>query len=157
MYNYRFKYRYNNNENENKLNIILKIIIIILILFVFFYLLFKQLKENFESNDPILHKLKFLVKNIDDRINDVEYYVDNKSYTINKKKIYMCLKDKNGKYYDTNSLMYVLLHELAHVICKDDIGHTDKFFEVFDDLLYKAYTKGIYNPSIPMVQNYCMY
>ena len=45
----------------------------------------------------------------------------------------MCLKDKNGKYYDDNMLNYVALHELAHVLC-DEIGHTDKFYAIFDEL-----------------------
>ena len=49
----------------------------------------------------------------------------------------MCLKDSDGNYYDDNSLMFVLLHEIAHVICKS-IGHTDEFHKIFEDLLKEA-------------------
>jgi len=66
----------------------------------------------------------------------------------------MCLKDENGNYYDDNSLMFVLLHELAHVICKS-IGHTNEFQEIFNDLLSEGAKARIYNPNIPMVKKYC--
>ena len=76
------------------------------------------------------------------------------SFTINKSRVNLCLKDKEGNYYDDNMLMYVALHELAHVMC-DEIGHTDKFHEIFDKLLEKAAAYGIYDPSIPPISNYC--
>ena len=39
-----------------------------------------------------------------------------------KQKVYLCLKDENNEYYNDNMLIYVALHELAHVLC-DEIGH----------------------------------
>ena len=66
----------------------------------------------------------------------------------------MCLKDSDGNYYDDNSLMFVLLHEIAHVICKS-IGHTDEFHKIFEDLLKEAEKVGIYSSKIPMIKNYC--
>ena len=53
-------------------------------------------------------------------------------------------------------LIYVALHEVAHVLC-DEVGHTQKFHSIFEDLLKKATEMGIYNPSIPLIQNYCEY
>jgi predicted metal-dependent hydrolase len=77
------------------------------------------------------------------------------SFTINKKNISLCLKNnKTGIYYDENSLMYVVLHELAHVICPD-IGHTDRFKIIFDALLKHAERNNMYHPNIPFVENYC--
>ena len=51
-------------------------------------------------------------------------------------------------------LIYVLLHELAHVKC-DEIGHTEKFKTIFKSLLQKAELAGIYNPYQPPIDNYC--
>ena len=51
-------------------------------------------------------------------------------------------------------LVYVGLHELAHVLC-DEIGHTDKFYAIFDKLMDKAEEIGVYDRNIPVVDNYC--
>lgn len=80
---------------------------------------------------------------------------DNESYTINKKIIHLCTKDpRNGKYYDKNTLMFVVLHELAHVLC-NDIGHTEDFLIINSALLNHAVKNGFYDPSKPFVKNYC--
>jgi hypothetical protein len=79
-----------------------------------------------------------------------------KSYSINKRQIYLCLKDEHGKYYAMNMLMYVALHELAHCMC-DEIGHTDKFHEIFDHLLEMAHDRDVYDKTIQPVSSYCNY
>jgi Zn-dependent peptidase ImmA (M78 family) len=80
---------------------------------------------------------------------------DNQSYTINKKIIHLCTKDpRNGKTYDKNTLMFVVLHELAHVLCPD-VGHTDTFSRINNALLQHAVKYGFYDPSKPFVENYC--
>ena len=47
-------------------------------------------------------------------------------------------------------LVGVAVHELAHAVC-DEIGHTPKFWKIYDELLEKATKLGFYNPSIPPV------
>jgi len=89
-------------------------------------------------------------------LNEISLFKGNKSYTINKEHIYMCLKDEDNNYYDENMLIYVLLHEIAHSIC-DEIGHTKKFHKIFDTLLDKAHEMNIYDPNLPLVRNYCNY
>jgi hypothetical protein len=80
---------------------------------------------------------------------------DNESYTINKKIIHLCTKEpRSGKYYDKNTLMFVVLHELAHVIC-DDIGHTENFLIINNALLNHAINHGFYDSSKPFIENYC--
>lgn len=65
-------------------------------------------------------------------------------------------KDENNEYYEDNMLKYVLLHEISHSIC-DEIGHTQKFNDIFQALLKKAVEMGIYNPNVPIIKNYCLY
>ena len=86
--------------------------------------------------------------------NEISFYKGNKSYTINKEKVFLCLKDKSGSYYDMNTLIFVTLHEISHSLC-DEIGHTSKFNKIFDELLKKAVEMKIYNDKIPIVQDYC--
>jgi hypothetical protein len=82
------------------------------------------------------------------------------SYTINKEVVYLCVKDKQGNYYNNHMLMHVLLHELAHAIC-DEVGHTKRFDDIFNELMNECDSptcsnqKPIYNKKLPLLDNYC--
>ena len=75
---------------------------------------------------------------------------------INKSKIFICLRDENDNYYPDNMLIFVILHEFSHVICKS-VGHTDEFNAIFDEVLQLATEKGVYDPSQPIILDYCLY
>lgn len=132
-----------------------------------------QIREEFElKNDPKLAELRNIIEpmfkneqytggildglNSKNILDSISLYKGDKSYTINKQKIYLCLKDENGEYYNMNMLIFVTLHEIAHCLC-DEIGHTDRFNDIFNELLEKAIKMKIYNPSIPIIQDYCTY
>lgn len=128
---------------------------IIVVVIIFFTL--TRFVEEFKKEDPMLYKIKNKLRPLSpDTVDNVTFLEDTKSYTINKKKVYLCLKDENGEYYDDNMLMFVAIHEMAHVLC-DEIGHTDKFQKIFQELLDKASGMGIYDPSVAPIQNYCEY
>ena len=130
-------------------------IFIIIIILIFFML--TRFIEEFKKEDPMLYKIRNKMRPLQpEMVDHIILLEDTKSYTINKKKVYLCLKDENGEYYDDNMLMFVAIHELAHVLC-DEIGHTDKFQNIFQDLLNKAADLEIYDPSVAPIQNYCEY
>jgi len=142
------------------INIILYIICVFSIVGIL-YLLFSNGKflgkdsyDNFY--DPKLDQLKEKLAPVFPEIQNIEVSGSNKSFTINKKHIYICTKDENDEYYDDNMLIYVLLHELAHVLC-DEVGHTEKYKNIFRGLLEKAATSGVYDPNKPPIDNYCNY
>jgi hypothetical protein len=108
----------------------------------------------FTTRDPVLDELKMQLSDLHPMFRNVSVYSGEKSYTINKQKVFICLKDKYGRYYNRNMLCYVILHEYAHMLC-DEVGHTTKFMKIFDELLERATQKGLYNPSIPPIENYC--
>lgn len=160
---------------NDKLNRIIIVSMLIIIFILVGYIVYDQINEHFNDKDPKLDELKNKLKKLFDRkektgekwtgnleslnqrkdiLEQIKLYVGSKSYTINKTRIYMCLKDENGNYYDDNSLIFVLLHELAHVICKS-IGHTNEFQKIFNDLLVEGAKAGIYDPTIPMIKKYC--
>lgn len=135
------------------------------------YLLYKQYEEyTLEESDPKLIELKNavaplfsktkkysgLLSPINDRdvLSEIKLYKGNKSYTINKEKVFLCLKDKQNEYYNDNLLKFVFLHELSHVIT-DEIGHTKKFNQIFDELLKEASKMGIYDSKMEIDPNYC--
>lgn len=112
--------------------------------------------ECFNSTDKKIKVLKEKLKNLDDRIIMIPIYKGSKSYTLDKKSIYLCLYDNKGNYYPDNFLIYVLIHELAHYFNDKDWGHTPAFYRIFHKLKQKAIQLNIYDPSQPMIQDYCM-
>jgi predicted metal-dependent hydrolase len=68
------------------------------------------------------------------------------SYSVNKgEKIVFCIrsKDKQQKLVDINTIMFVAIHELAHVMTKS-IGHTEEFWNNMKYLLKKGINIGVY-------------
>lgn len=132
------------------------IFILLLIIFVGItgYFIYHQITEHYAQMDPMLQKIQSHITPLHPIVESVHFYEGKKSYTINKQKIYLCLKDENQEYYDFNMLIYVAIHEIAHVLC-DDIGHTSKFHKIFDELLKKAADLDLYDPSKPIILNYC--
>lgn len=102
------------------------------------------------SNDPmILYIRKNFIK-LDPSYESIPIVETKKgTYTENKSVIYLCVRDpRTGKYYDHDVVMYVALHELAHVLTKEE-GHTKLFTRNFNRLLSEAQQEGIYHPVIP--------
>jgi len=65
------------------------------------------------------------------------------SYSINKgEEIILCLRNKN-KLMDINIMMYVAIHELAH-LGNRTVGHDASFWETFATLLREAINIGVY-------------
>tara|TARA_Y100000768_G_scaffold388267_1_gene383134 strand:+ start:1783 stop:2331 length:549 start_codon:yes stop_codon:yes gene_type:complete len=79
----------------------------------------------------------------------------NKTRTHNKNHIYLCIQH-NNIYYNLNHLKYVIIHELAHIICPE-IGHTKNFYEINKFLLKEAVRLNIYKSHnyITNPINYC--
>lgn len=66
------------------------------------------------------------------------------SYSINKgERIVMCLRQTDGSFVDPNVLVYVAVHELAHLMTHE-IGHTVLFWKNFKLLLSQGVELGIY-------------
>ena len=68
------------------------------------------------------------------------------SYSINKgEKIVLCLRSRDGKnrMVRKNVIMFVALHELAHIMTIS-VGHTKEFWDNFEFLLEEAVKEGVY-------------
>jgi WLM domain len=99
-----------------------------------------------EPNDP---RVKKLVKNFNPKkISETLPTSELTAYSENKgEKIAFCLnKSKTGTtLIDINTLMFVALHELTHVLTIS-IGHKDEFWTNFKYVLQNAKSAGIYEP-----------
>lgn len=133
-----------------------KTFIIFLSLLVLLALISSAVFETKERYDPKISELKSLISKIHPEVEYLSISSGSKgSYTENKKRIVLCLKSpKTGKYYSNNTLVYVLLHEIAHVISKK-FGHGEEFNKNFKKLLDAAEKEGIYDSKLKIPDNYC--
>jgi predicted metal-dependent hydrolase len=96
-------------------------------------------------NDESVNRMnrKFNPDNISESGKSSQYT----SYSVNKgEKIVFCIrqKDENESFVDLNTMTFVAIHELAHVMSKS-IGHTDEFWKNFKLLLEESINIGVYS------------
>jgi predicted metal-dependent hydrolase len=71
------------------------------------------------------------------------------SYSVNKgESVHLCLRQRDGseKLVDPNVMMFVSLHEMAHMIT-ESIGHEPEFWNNFGWLLREAEQRNLYKPT----------
>tara|TARA_R110002111_G_C5908890_1_gene364879 strand:- start:307 stop:765 length:459 start_codon:yes stop_codon:yes gene_type:complete len=137
---------------------IIKWIVIGVFIVIICKLIYTQVIEHHLQDDPMLHTLKEILKPVHPSIKNIRLYKSTcKSYTVNKDRIFLGLYDQNGEYYPKSQLVHVVLHEVAHYLNRKDIGHTEEFYRIFNELLDKAETLGVYDPSIPLIPEYTEY
>ena len=105
--------------------------------------LLEELKNsNYDFKDIDIEEIQEKIKNSEilENITDSDT-----SYTVNKgEKIILCLADReNDNLYSYNLLMYVLIHELAHIL-NTTYGHDDNFKKTFRFILEKAIELNLY-------------
>lgn len=149
MYSNELKYSFNPSLKMKWLIIILVSVLLVLVVFTVINSLF----EAYQSTDPNILRVKNKLVTIFPDLENVQIIKSDSSYTINKKKIYICT-EYEGRVYDDNMLVYVMLHEFAHVLCKT-IGHGEEFLIIFGSLLNKAEQYKLYDPEKPKPSNYC--
>lgn len=107
-----------------------------------------HLVKNIDKYDGYQEYIKLLNDNFTrDRTSIYENAPDSDltSFSVNKgEELAFCLKSKKtGNIHDINLLMYVAVHEMAHIACPE-IGHGDLFKKVFRFLIIEAIDLGLY-------------
>jgi hypothetical protein len=109
----------------------------------------KKLIDYCKIQFPEKENVKLLIENFNPK-KIVETLPTSKytAYSENKgEKLAFCLNNsKNGnKLIDSNTLMYVALHEISHIASKS-VGHTDEFWQNFKFFIEQAEILNIYKP-----------
>lgn len=116
--------------------------------------LMARLKENVNElvdylniHHPENKGVKNLNKRLDlDKMMEAEHESGSTSFTINKgEEVQLCLREKNEEkiLHDVNTMMFVLLHEMAHIM-SFSIGHNKEFKTNFTFLLNIATKINLY-------------
>ena len=109
----------------------------------------KKLVKYLGEKYPERENVKRLVKNFNPRkISETLPTSKYTAYSENKgEKLAFCTTTtkKGNRLIDKNTLMFVALHELAHIATKS-VGHTTEFWQNFKFLIENAKNINIYNP-----------
>jgi predicted metal-dependent hydrolase len=101
--------------------------------------------NNFPEYKPYIIQLNNNFSQTRTNIYETDPNTDQTSYSVNKgEELSFCLKSKEtGKLHDINLLMYVAIHEMAHIACPE-IGHGNLFKKIFKKLAEEAVKIGVY-------------
>lgn len=105
----------------------------------------KKLLERFECPDGVC------------RIQEKSYEFDHlAAYSVDKGKLIGICTRHEGKYMDENTMIFVYLHELSHIM-SDQYAHDDEFWNNFSFLLEIAISHNlyVYQPFHVNNVNYC--
>lgn len=119
--------------------------------------LLNHLKNKYSISDS--KNNKYLVNRIDQLLNNYDYNnifeispkneMGVTSYSDNKTKLILCMrkKNKNSDLHDINTMMFVVIHELAHMM-NNRWGHSksSNFWQLFKFLLVNSLELGLYTP-----------
>lgn len=104
----------------------------------------KIMKTKFKNDQSVIRmNERFNPDNITEAGKNNQYT----SYSVNKgEKIVFCIrqKDEDESLVDENTLTFVSIHELAHIMTKS-VGHTPEFWTNFKKLLEVAVENNLYN------------
>jgi hypothetical protein len=109
----------------------------------------KKLVAHMETTYPDQDNVRRLVANFDpQQVCETLPTSEFTAYSENKgEKLAFCLNTtkEGGKLIDSNTLMFIALHEMAHIMT-ESIGHKDEFWRNFKFLLQNAAEIKIYEP-----------
>lgn len=110
----------------------------------------KKLYLHLESAYPDKPQVKLLLQNFRpdaERLLESTPDEEHTSFSVNKgQKVHLCLRQRQGgneTLVDENIMVFVALHEMAHMITKS-IGHEPEFWNNFGWLLREAEKTGVY-------------
>lgn len=91
-----------------------------------------------------------------DMLSEGSYTSGFTSFTVNKVKLVLCIRQRDNTFVDKNTIIYVAIHELAHMATKE-LGHTQTFWQNFKWLLEEAVAIGLYRKTDfnKTPQDYC--
>jgi hypothetical protein len=112
-----------------------------------------------ENNKPFIDYISIITKKLNTVfIREVEKDSPYTSYSVNKgEELVFCLRNKETfEFYDYNKILYVAIHEIAHIGCPE-VGHTELFFKLNKYLLETSQQIGLYsyNDYNTIPEEYC--
>lgn len=107
------------------------------------------------TDDEILNWLRWRVLFLHPLASDVAMLVGRCSFCENRTRIVMRLRNNDGNLYDMQVLLYVLVHELAHVAAKEEADpHGPNFETEFTRMHTLAVGAGLFPADLDIPEDY---
>lgn len=108
--------------------------------------LVRHMSAKYGQNNELKEFVSALVKNYNpNTISEGSPDTGYTSMTINKgEKLILCIRQNDKTFVDRNTILYVAIHELGHIMTYNETGHTTLFWNNFRLLLQEAIEIGIY-------------
>ncbi len=133
---------------------LLCIIVFILIIIQLSIILKRRAKLTEGYENETVQQLRSQISKISPQFATIPITIGDSTFIEDKKRITLCIAEKDGTKHTLNTLVEVILHEIAHSITVSH-QHTDEFKKNYKTLIDEAIAKGIYDPSIPLPEKYC--
>lgn len=105
----------------------------------------KYMCENDLPTSEIAYRLQYRCKNT--VIREIASFEDTAAYTVNKgEEMRLCIRKQNGDFQEFNKLMFVVLHEIGHMM-SISYGHGYEFQDNFEAVIHIASSIGLYTPE----------
>ncbi len=105
----------------------------------------KYMVENGLPNPEIAHRLQYRWRKC--KIRETASGEDSAAYTVNKgEEMRICLKNNKGEFENEDIMVFVVLHELGHMMCVS-YGHNDEFKDNFQAITKIGSKLGYYTPE----------
>lgn len=103
--------------------------------------LIQKLYEEYPTNENVKKLItRFKITNIYETTNKKDYT----SYSLNKgDSIYLCLRNINNILHNENTIFYVMMHELAHIMTTE-WEHSPEFWKNFKFLILNSIKYNLY-------------
>jgi hypothetical protein len=116
------------------------ILIFLLLIYLFSYLFWSKKDLYLESFRP---KIKMILEKSGFPIFPYRLKVsDTNTYTLDKRIIYVVTKNKKGQLFNTDTILFVLLHEMAHILSSEN-HHTPLFHQIENKVYLTAKKLGL--------------
>ena len=80
-------------------------------------------------------------------INILDSLDDDIAYSLNKGEELNFKTNDNSSYLPYKIMIYVICHELAHVACNKEVGHTETFIKIMHIIEVAAFIAGLLRPK----------
>ena len=105
----------------------------------------KYMCENDLPTSEISYRLQYRWKNT--VVREIAAFEETAAYTVNKgEEMRLCIRKENGEFQEFNKLMFVVLHELGHMM-SISYGHGYEFQDNFEAVIHIASSIGLYTPE----------
>ena len=84
--------------------------ILLFVCFMFLLYIYFNMNKIETYQDPLITRIVEDLIKVEPRVKDLHFEASNESFTEDKKRVYLCLKDENGQYYDYNMIMFAYMN-----------------------------------------------